>query len=273
MYDSGTPDSRDYPSFRLHLQVAEEGHAREWLWVACDTVALGRVETQDIGRVADTGAVGDVLALITVNDLAVQHVPDGLDTLEVVRRAQERRGGIDWTLRSRGSDFVRVIQEDRDPTEALIRQVHAWVMEQFVGSATQRIDAIRAKVEALIGTVQLKVLENDELLNLLDEREHVIEQLRGQVATLQAELRRNSLSPRRVRWSTKVIAEVLLTALASGFGGAAGAGVIAAHQSPAVTPTSAHETVTEILTDCEQLDAFIQRHERSEQPPEAPGTR
>ena len=93
-----------------------------------------------------------------------------------------------------------------------------------VGTAEQRMASVKTKVEALITAVQLHVLENEQLQGQLDESELVINQLRAQVQTLEAELRRKRLSPRRVGFSNGVILTVVLSAVSSfgaGYGGAA----------------------------------------------------
>ena len=93
------------------------------------------------------------------------------------------------------------------------------------------------------------------MLAELEKRDATIDQLEGQVRTLQAELRRKRFSLKRVALSATIVANVLLSANAA-------VGIV--HEvKPAVVakaPTGSGDTFGELVNQCDELRAVIEAH-------------
>ena len=70
---------------------------------------------------------------------------------------------------------------------------------------------LRRGVDSLLATMDLHVIERPDLLYRIDDALHVVEQLKGQMQTLEAELQRQELDVRRVRGPVHVIWSILAT--------------------------------------------------------------
>jgi hypothetical protein len=190
-----------------------------------------------------------------------------VDMLFFVR---QEGGSPVWGVESENIPFNGSISFGHpDPRPPLADIIRAWLSEHLEDpdSTTARLQSIRAKVEALIGALQLGVLENLGLQEQLDEKEYIVAQLRAQVETLETELRRKTFSTRRVGFCSKLIVEILLTAAAA-YGG--GAGYAVAEHRPATpvvqTQTRSGEIFRQRVRECEQLNAEIRAYENDIQP-------
>ena len=119
----------------------------------------------------------------------------------------------------------------------------------------ERLAFVKSKVEALITSLQMHVLENQQLHEQLDESALVITQLRAQVETLEAELRRKQLDTRRVGFSNSIIATVMLTALASVGGG---------YASNLPTQQALRADLRAVQRACDALTTAVENHHGDE---------
>jgi hypothetical protein len=117
---------------------------------------------------------------------------------------------------------------------------------------------LRRSIEQLIETLERRVLENDELLAVLDERDQTITQLEAQVVALQAELQRRRINPRRVGLLAETVS-VLAATFVGTFAGSMPAALMD-HSSAPNHPSHLVEitgpvgdNVRIVITQCEKV--------------------
>lgn len=171
-----------------------------------------------------------------------------------------REDDREWLLRAGGHPVARVDLESPDQSVTAIRD---WLRRMAGVARVQGFDAIaRREIEELIDVVHRLVLDNTKLLERLDERQQVIDALHGQIDSLQAELRRERVSARRLGPMTRSVMSILSTAVVSfgsGYAGAAavGAPTVAVHHDSAALRTIVDELpelqdqVASLLAVCE----------------------
>jgi hypothetical protein len=163
------------------------------------------------------------------------------------------------------TDFV--VLRLRDIDHDLPAAMRTWVQRFAVPRSAVDADAqLRTEVEILLTELHVRVLENDLLLTQLAERDQLIGQLRGQIATLEEELRRSAIDAGRVRRPVGMIRYLLATALAA-FAGTAGpvATQIATQRSTnpsgpvcVVEMAGAHgDTVRSLVARCDHVSQVI----------------
>jgi hypothetical protein len=124
---------------------------------------------------------------------------------------------------------------------------------------------LRRNVEELIDALRRRVLENDALVQLLEEREQTVTQLEATILQLQAELRRGRVNPHRVRSAALFVGALLTNAVVS-FGAGAGGAIVGAHEASSKPTTvieiegTVGDDVRSVLKQCEQLIERSQSH-------------
>jgi hypothetical protein len=91
-------------------------------------------------------------------------------------------------------------------------QVTLWLNGLLPPVEVQRARELREAVEILLRELNVRVVENEELLALLDERDAFIDQLQGQIRTLEVELRRREFDPQRAVASVSMVRRLFTTA-------------------------------------------------------------
>ena len=95
--------------------------------------------------------------------------------------------------------------------------VDGWLTALFDSMQSERVN-LAATVEVLLLELRNRIIENDELLDMLDERDAFIEQLEGQIRALEAELRRRAFDPERAEASVAFIKRLFTTARVTALG-------------------------------------------------------
>jgi hypothetical protein len=119
------------------------------------------------------------------------------------------------------------------------------------------IQRLELEVEELLTLLELTLFQNARLIDALDERDAVIEQLRAATANLNVEVNlRARTEPSRVRWGTKTLSGLLMTATAA-FAGAAPVAVIDAVENaqPAGNTITVQQRIENIYHLCDTAEA------------------
>jgi hypothetical protein len=162
--------------------------------------------------------------------------PMGLDTRSVVRRTLDFDFQVVSTFHGVTDDLNVIVDEKISspswhyPTPAACNVIVAdteyqlaEVLDEWMRRVVQRqraaheriaIASLVQTVEELLHEVDRRILQNTELLNALDERDQLIEQLEATIRVLRAEIYgRDAPSRRRVSLGTRLISELVLPAL------------------------------------------------------------
>jgi hypothetical protein len=143
----------------------------------------------------------------------------------------------------------------------LIAQVAASWLESMLPSAIRQkaeLRAARQAIEVLLRVLSLRILENEDLLGRLDEKDALIAQLEGASDALVAELRRVRLDAQRARPFVKAVRVVAATITTGGtFLMGANAGFDLAVKAGVVTVAGPDTTATDEIINARDNVATV----------------